>query len=105
MRGGGRSWPAGGPLAEETEQVAVVRDRGVDGEPVDAGGAEPALQLLMALRRAARDLALCEVDEPRLPRLDVAQPRQPQRRKAVLAGIEERDGDEVVTAHEAPHRT
>src|SRR5436305_10691520 len=89
------------PFLEEAQQLPLVRYRCRDDQPVDAGGAEAAADLVVPGFGAALDLRVAEVDETRLPRLGVGHAGQRAAREALLARIAEDDGHDVVAAIQA----
>src|SRR5690349_3969238 len=89
---------------EEPQQFALVGYRGRDREVIDRGGAEAAHEGLAALRCAAGDVGAAEVDEAGFAGLEVDQARKPARGEALLARVDDRDGDHVVLAVEAVQR-
>src|SRR5438105_4272777 len=91
-------------LTKEAQQIPIVRNRGGNEKPVDAGRSEAAVDLLPARGGAALHVSAAEIDKARGVGLGVGDVRERAAREALFARIRERDGHDVVPAIEPLQR-
>ena len=68
------------------------------------GGAKTALVQLVTRRRTPCHVGVAQIDEPRHTALDVHNLSQPALGKPFLAWVADRDGHDVVSSVQTPHR-
>src|SRR5258705_1792350 len=95
--------PSHSALAEEAQQLPIVRNGRRNVEVIDARRAESPRILLAARRRAPRHIRAPQVDESQCAGLRVRDLRQSTLGESLLARIADGNGNDIMPPVQSPH--